>query len=83
MADLMFVQCENVADILRTHGIRARAFHSGFKKHEKDLLQDQWSSGVVECIVATIAFGMVSVLVLPHGCTLIRNRASIRHMSAT
>jgi superfamily II DNA helicase RecQ len=42
-------------------GIRARPFHGLMKKTEKDELMAQWMAGEVECIVATVAFGMVSL----------------------
>jgi hypothetical protein len=50
--------CDQVAEMLRDTGIKARPFHRGLKSHELDKTLQQWLSGEVECVVATIAFGM-------------------------
>jgi ATP-dependent DNA helicase Q5 len=49
---------ESVALGLRKQGLSCKAFHSGLNKTEKDKVQDDWMSGKVLVIVATIAFGM-------------------------
>lgn len=49
---------ESVARCLTKLGIRCEAFHSGLKKSQKELVQNQWMDGIVQVIVATISFGM-------------------------
>jgi len=41
-------------------GIRARAFHAKLSDERRYALLAMWKDGAIECIVATIAFGMVS-----------------------
>ena len=53
-------QCEDVASGLRDLKVNAHAFHAKLKDDERDALLHHWKAGDVECIVATIAFGMVS-----------------------
>ncbi|KAG7562648.1 hypothetical protein FFLO_01915 [Filobasidium floriforme] len=50
--------CDQVAEMLREEGIRAKPFHRGLKNPELDKTMQQWLEGGVECVVATIAFGM-------------------------
>ncbi|OHV08487.1 recombinase RecQ [Kushneria phosphatilytica] len=49
---------ENLARQLSQQGLRARAYHAGLDGETRDTLQQQFMSGEVPCIVATIAFGM-------------------------
>jgi ATP-dependent DNA helicase RecQ len=49
-----------MANLLRQRGINALPFHAELSKLEKDDAQTRWKAGDVECIVATVAFGMVS-----------------------
>ncbi|GAA6204202.1 RecQ family ATP-dependent DNA helicase [Thalassotalea sp. SU-HH00458] len=49
---------EQVADFLVKNGLNAQAYHAGFDSEMRAKIQDQFMSGHVEIIVATIAFGM-------------------------
>ncbi|KAK8869930.1 hypothetical protein IAR55_000498 [Kwoniella newhampshirensis] len=51
-------QCWDVAERLSKRGITARPFYKSLKKWEKDHAMEGWKDGTIECIVATIAFGM-------------------------
>ena len=39
-------------------GIRCKVFHAQIPKQERIQALEDWKAGRVECIVATIAFGM-------------------------
>jgi ATP-dependent DNA helicase RecQ len=47
-----------VAEYLRNKGINAHHYHAGMKTEERELIQNQFMQGQINCIVATIAFGM-------------------------
>lgn len=47
-----------MAQALSAAGISARAFHAKLAAHKRNTALDDWKGGKVECIVATIAFGM-------------------------
>ena len=49
---------EMVAQQLRNAGINAVAYHAGLKPENRDTIQQQFMNNEVNCIVATIAFGM-------------------------
>ncbi|KAB0304385.1 RecQ family ATP-dependent DNA helicase [Vibrio fortis] len=49
---------ENVAQALRNVGINAIAYHAGLKPENRDAIQQQFMNDEINCIVATIAFGM-------------------------
>ncbi|OAJ95401.1 RecQ family ATP-dependent DNA helicase [Vibrio bivalvicida] len=49
---------ESVAKVLRKGGINAQAYHAGMKPNIRESIQDQFMHGEIDCIVATIAFGM-------------------------
>ncbi|MDO6446578.1 RecQ family ATP-dependent DNA helicase [Colwellia sp. 1_MG-2023] len=49
---------EQVADFLVKSGLNAHAYHAGFDSDMRTKIQDDFMSGKVEIIVATIAFGM-------------------------
>lgn len=59
-----FSQCEEVAGVLRNKGVTAQAFHAQLPEHKREERLHAWKAGDIECIVATIAFGMVSFLSL-------------------
>ncbi|GMK55558.1 hypothetical protein CspeluHIS016_0206140 [Cutaneotrichosporon spelunceum] len=50
--------CHTVADALCAAGISALPFHAKLSTHKRNEALDDWKDGRVECIVATIAFGM-------------------------
>ncbi|EJE8667302.1 RecQ family ATP-dependent DNA helicase [Vibrio vulnificus] len=47
-----------VATLLQDEGIRASAYHAGLDNELRSTIQTQFMQGQVDCIVATIAFGM-------------------------
>lgn len=49
---------EQVADLLRSEGITAAAYHGGLGHAERSLRQEEWLAGKVRVMVATNAFGM-------------------------
>lgn len=49
---------QEVADALYNAGIKSKAYHAGMKSENRALVQQAFMSGEVDCIVATIAFGM-------------------------
>ncbi len=49
---------ESVASLLIKAGINAHAYHAGMKNEIRESIQDQFMRGEIDCIVATIAFGM-------------------------
>ena len=49
---------DQVAEQLRHKGLAAQAYHAGMAHEERQAVQRQFMAGQVNCIVATIAFGM-------------------------
>lgn len=49
---------EQVADFLRAHGVNALPYHAGLPAEARERIQNDFLSGRVACVVATIAFGM-------------------------
>ena len=49
---------EKVAELLCLNEINAHPYHAGMKNEERELIQNRFMSGELNCIVATIAFGM-------------------------
>jgi len=49
---------EHVANFLRAEGLSARAYHAGMTAEVRSAVQEDFMSGKVAIIVATIAFGM-------------------------
>ncbi len=49
---------EEVAEMLRTEGITASAYHGGLPHTERAIRQEEWMSGKSRIMVATNAFGM-------------------------
>ena len=49
---------ERISDFLRTNGIVSCPYHAGMDSEERERIQNQFLAGEVDCIVATIAFGM-------------------------
>ncbi|RTZ16083.1 RecQ family ATP-dependent DNA helicase [Vibrio aquaticus] len=49
---------ESVAGLLRNSGHNALAYHAGLASEVREQIQNQFMSGEIDCIVATIAFGM-------------------------
>jgi Werner syndrome ATP-dependent helicase len=49
---------DEIAKIVRNMGINCEAYHAGLSNTIRDEVQQKFSSGVIKCIAATIAFGM-------------------------
>lgn len=49
---------EKVAELLCLKGVNAHPYHAGMKNEERELIQNRFMKGELNCIVATIAFGM-------------------------
>jgi len=49
---------EDVARFLSTKGIAATAYHAGLKNEMREDIQNRFMKGEINCVVATIAFGM-------------------------
>lgn len=49
---------EKVADILIDHGIQTMAYHAGLNTKSRESVQQQFMDDKLDCITATIAFGM-------------------------
>jgi len=49
---------KNVSNLLCINGINAHHYHAGMKNEERDIIQHKFMNGSIDCIVATIAFGM-------------------------
>ncbi len=49
---------EQTTEYLRSHGVRAAAYHAGLAPEARALTQDQFKNDDVDVVVATIAFGM-------------------------
>ena len=48
----------DVSDYLKQNGINAQHYHAGMKTEERESIQNAFMQGQLNCIVATIAFGM-------------------------
>ena len=51
--------CDWLAAKLGNAGVDAAAYHAGRDAPERSRAQAQWMEGAFDCIVATVAFGMV------------------------
>ena len=49
---------EKISILLCDNGINAHYYHAGMKNEERDLIQNRFMDGSLDCVVATIAFGM-------------------------
>ncbi len=49
---------EDTAELLRANGVRAEAYHAGMEPEVRSRVQEDFQSGAVEVVVATVAFGM-------------------------
>lgn len=50
--------CEQLSALLQQEGISSSFYHAGLPYAERNLRQDEWTSGKVRIMVATNAFGM-------------------------
>ena len=50
--------CEQLCELLRNQGISASYYHAGLPHAERDMRQEEWTSGRTRIMVATNAFGM-------------------------
>ena len=51
--------CDWLAAKLGNAGVDAAAYHAGKDAGERSRAQEQWMEGAYDCVVATVAFGMV------------------------
>ncbi|GBP44640.1 ATP-dependent DNA helicase Q5 [Eumeta japonica] len=51
-------QTESLARALSTRGLSSLPYHGGLSGSERSQIQEQWASGIVRCVCATISFGM-------------------------
>ena len=49
---------EQIAEHLNLNGVSANAYHAGLPHEQREAIQRQFMQGELNCIVATIAFGM-------------------------
>ena len=49
---------ERVSELLRNNNINVHHYHAGMKNEDRDLIQNRFMNGSLDCVVATIAFGM-------------------------
>ena len=49
---------EKIAELLCLNKINAQPYHAGMKSEDRELIQNRFMNGEVDCVVATIAFGM-------------------------
>jgi len=49
---------EDIAQFFRDNGIEASAYHAGMKHENREDIQNRFMNGQLQCVVATIAFGM-------------------------
>lgn len=49
---------ETVADFLKSNKIKASAYHAGMDNEARESIQNDFMNGNLDCVVATIAFGM-------------------------
>jgi ATP-dependent DNA helicase RecQ len=49
---------EEIAGFLISHKINAAAYHGGMKQDDRVVIQNRFMDGSLDCVVATIAFGM-------------------------
>jgi len=49
---------EDVGELLCLNKINAHPYHAGMKSEERELIQNRFMNGELDCVVATIAFGM-------------------------
>jgi ATP-dependent DNA helicase RecQ len=49
---------EEIARVLRSHGLRAEHYHAGLEPAERTQVQDDFVTGRTQTVVATTAFGM-------------------------
>lgn len=52
------IECNEIANKLRAHGISCGAYHAGMEDIPKDLVSEDFLNDKIKVIVATIAFGM-------------------------
>jgi len=49
---------EELARLLRSHGVRAEHYHAGMESHDRTRVQNEFVTGRAQTVVATTAFGM-------------------------
>ncbi|HBM14863.1 MAG TPA: recombinase RecQ [Lentisphaeria bacterium] len=49
---------ELIADFLKSNAIKSSAYHAGMQNEDRERIQNDFMEGSLDCVVATIAFGM-------------------------
>lgn len=49
---------ETVSNLLSKNGIASKAYHAGLRNEDREAIQNEFMIGTLNCVVATIAFGM-------------------------
>jgi ATP-dependent DNA helicase RecQ len=50
--------CEKLAELLRAEGVQASHYHAGMRTEDRTRTQNEWTSGKMRVVVATVAFGL-------------------------
>ena len=48
----------NIAEFLKSHNVNSSPYHAGMKNEEREQIQNSFMKSKLDCVVATIAFGM-------------------------
>uniref|UniRef100_A0A0G4HH86 DNA 3'-5' helicase n=1 Tax=Chromera velia CCMP2878 TaxID=1169474 RepID=A0A0G4HH86_9ALVE len=51
-------ECEEVAKEMNSRGVKAAFYHGDMKKVDRQRAQEEWLSGAIRVVVATVAFGL-------------------------
>ena len=50
--------CQDMTDVIKNMGFKVECYHAGLSKGMRNKIQNQFSSGNINIIVSTVAFGM-------------------------
>eukprot|EP01084_Bolivina_argentea_P213617 362742_1 len=50
--------CNTIESLLNQNGVNAKAYHAGLSSNIRSNVQQQFENNTIQCVVATIAFGM-------------------------
>ena len=49
---------DELSNLLKTYGVSCGSYHAGMESYEREIIHTEFSEGKIDCVVATIAFGM-------------------------
>ena len=49
---------DELSNLLKTCGVSCGSYHAGMESYEREVIHTEFSEGKLDCVVATIAFGM-------------------------